>query len=206
MKKSNLSTIIVIAVIGLIAIFCWSTYNKLITAEHNVQTAWSGVENHYQMRMQLIPGLVNTVKGLAKQEKETYIGIAEARTQPVEVAAQNAQQASQGISPKGPTADQMTAYQAAQNELTRSINVVVESYPELKMDKTFTRLMDELSSVNHEIRNSRTIFNEMTNTYNTTLLRFPANIIGSLFGFQEKPYFAADEGAEKAPDVNFDEL
>ena len=72
------------------------------------------------------------------------------------------------------------------------------------MDKAFTRLMDELSSVNHEIRNARTIFNQMTNTYNTTLLRFPANIIGSLFGFQEKPYFAADEGAEKAPDVNFD--
>ena len=178
-------------------------YNKLVTAEQNVQTAWSGVENHYQMRMQLIPGLVNMVKGLAKQEKETYIGIAEG-TQRIEVAAQKAQQVSQGISPKGPTADQMAAYQAAQNELTHSISVVVESYPELRTDKSFIRLMDELSSVNYEIRNSRTIFNEMTNNYNKLLLCFPANIIGALYGFQKKPYFAAGEGAEKAPNVNFD--
>ena len=196
MKKNVLITIIVLAVIGMIAAWLISRYNIMVTMEENVENAWGQVENQYQRRMDLIPNLVSTVKGYATHEQSTYTAVMEARAKATQIT----------IDPANATPEQLAAYQNAQGELSQALGrllAVAENYPELKANENFKQLMDQLEGTENRITFARNTFNDTAKEYNTFIRRFPANIVASMFGFQYKPYFKAEEGAEKAPKVEF---
>lgn len=196
MKKNILITVIVIAVLGMIAGWLIGHYNTMVTMEENVENAWGQVENQYQRRMDLIPNLVSTVKGYAKHEQETYTNVMEARAKATQVT----------IDPSNATPEQLAAYQNAQGELSQALGrllAVAESYPELKANENFKQLMDQLEGTENRITFARNEFNNQAKEFNTYIRKFPANIVASIFGFQYKPYFKAEEGAEKAPKVEF---
>ena len=196
MKKNILITVIVIAVLGMIAGWLIGRYNAMVTMEENVENAWGQVENQYQRRMDLIPNLVSTVKGYAKHEQETYTNVMEARAKATQVT----------IDPSNATPEQLAAYQNAQGELSQALGrllAVAESYPELKANENFKQLMDQLEGTENRITFARNEFNNQAQEFNTYIRKFPANIVASIFGFQYKPYFKAEEGAEKAPKVEF---
>ena len=196
MKKNILITVIVIAVLGMIAGWLIGRYNAMVTMEENVENAWGQVENQYQRRMDLIPNLVSTVKGYAKHEQETYTKVMEARAKATHVT----------IDPSNATPEQLAAYQNAQGELSQALGrllAVAESYPELKANENFKQLMDQLEGTENRITFARNEFNNQAKEFNTYIRKFPANIVASIFGFQYKPYFKAEEGAEKAPKVEF---
>ena len=196
MKKNILITVIVIAVLGMIAGWLIGHYNTMVTMEENVENAWGQVENQYQRRMDLIPNLVSTVKGYAKHEQDTYTKVMEARAKATQVT----------IDPSNATPEQLAAYQNAQGELSQALGrllAVAESYPELKANENFKQLMDQLEGTENRITFARNEFNNQAKEFNTYIRKFPANIVASIFGFQYKPYFKAEEGAEKAPKVEF---
>ena len=196
MKKNILITVIVIAVLGMIAGWLIGRYNAMVTMEENVENAWGQVENQYQRRMDLIPNLVSTVKGYAKHEQDTYTSVMEARAKATQVT----------IDPSNATPEQLAAYQNAQGELSQALGrllAVAESYPELKANENFKQLMDQLEGTENRITFARNEFNNQAKEFNTYIRKFPANIVASIFGFQYKPYFKAEEGAEKAPKVEF---
>ncbi|MBR0295785.1 MAG: LemA family protein [Paludibacteraceae bacterium] len=196
MKKNILITVIVIAVLGMIAGWLIGRYNTMVTMEENVENAWGQVENQYQRRMDLIPNLVSSVKGYAKHEQETYTGVMEARAKATQVT----------IDPSNATPEQLAAYQNAQGELSQALGrllAVAERYPELKANEEFSKLMDQLEGTENRITFARNTFNDTAKEFNTYIRKFPANIVASIFGFQYKPYFKAEEGAEKAPKVEF---
>lgn len=196
MKKNVLITIIVLAVIGMIAAWLIGRYNVMVTMEENVENAWGQVENQYQRRMDLIPNLVSTVKGYATHEQSTYTAVMEARAKATQIT----------IDPANATPEQLAAYQNAQGELSQALGrllAVAENYPELKANENFKQLMDQLEGTENRITFARNTFNDTAKEYNTFIRRFPANIVASMFGFQYKPYFKAEEGAEKAPKVEF---
>ena len=179
-------TLAVVAILG-ISLFSWvkGTYNTMVAQDENVKTAWSQVENQYQRRMDLIPNLVNTVKGYAAHEKETLEGVVSARAQ----ATQS-----------------MKKFQAAQGELSSALSrlmVVLERYPDLKANQNFSELQAQLEGTENRISVERKRFNEVAQTYNTYIRSFPSNILAGMFGFQPKAYFTAETGAEKAPKVEF---
>ena len=196
MKKNVLITIIVLAVIGMIAAWLIGRYNIMVTMEENVENAWGQVENQYQRRMDLIPNLVSTVKGYATHEQSTYTAVMEARAKATQIT----------IDPANATPEQLAAYQNAQGALSQALGrllAVAENYPELKANENFKQLMDQLEGTENRITFARNTFNDTAKEYNTFIRRFPANIVASMFGFQYKPYFKAEEGAEKAPKVEF---
>lgn len=196
MKKNVLITIIVLAVIGMIAAWLIGRYNIMVTMEENVENAWGQVENQYQRRVDLIPNLVSTVKGYATHEQSTYTAVMEARAKATQIT----------IDPANATPEQLAAYQNAQGELSQALGrllAVAENYPELKANENFKQLMDQLEGTENRITFARNTFNDTAKEYNTFIRRFPANIVASMFGFQYKPYFKAEEGAEKAPKVEF---
>ncbi|GAB1403523.1 LemA family protein [Lentimicrobium sp.] len=196
MKKSYIILLVVIGIV-LIAIMSLSgRYNKLVTQEETVKTAWSQVENVYQRRADLIPNLVNTVKGYADFEKSTLTAVIEAR----------AKATSTTISPENLSESSLQQFQQAQEGLGSALSrlmVVVERYPDLKANQNFLDLQAQLEGTENRIAVERRAFNEAVQSYNTTIRRFPDNIIAGLFGFDQKPYFKADAGAEKVPEVQF---
>ena len=196
MKKSVLTTIVVVAVLGMIAAWLIGRYNTMVTMEENVENAWGQVENQYQRRIDLIPNLVSTVKGYATHEQSTFTAVMEARAKATQVT----------IDPSNATPEQLAAYQNAQGDLSQALGrllAVAESYPELKANENFKQLMDQLEGTENRITVARNEFNNIAKEYNTYIRRFPANIVASIFGFQYKPYFQAEEGANKAPKVEF---
>lgn len=196
MKKSVLTTIVVVAVLGMIAAWLIGRYNAMVTMEENVENAWGQVENQYQRRIDLIPNLVSTVKGYATHEQSTFTAVMEARAKATQVT----------IDPSNATPEQLAAYQNAQGDLSQALGrllAVAESYPELKANENFKQLMDQLEGTENRITVARNEFNNIAKEYNTYIRRFPANIVASIFGFQYKPYFQAEEGANKAPKVEF---
>lgn len=195
MKKA-LPWIVVLGVLAIIALWGVGRYNAMVSAEENVETAWSQVENQYQRRSDLIPNLVETVKGYAAHESETLEGVMAARARATQVV----------IDPANATAEQLTAYQNAQGELTQALGrllAVAENYPNLKANENFLSLQSQLEGTENRIAVARNNFNEVARTYNTLIRRFPTNIIASMFGFDKKPYFEAQAGAEMAPLVKF---
>ena len=197
MKKSILITIIVIAVIGLICTWLIGRYNSMIVLQENVENAWGQVENQYQRRADLIPNLVETVKGYAKHENATFVQTMEARAKATQVT----------VDPTNITEESLAAFQAAQGELTQAISrlmLVSERYPDLKASPNFLKLQDQLEGTENRCTYARNLFNDTANTYNAFIRQFPNNIVASLFGFERKPYFKAEEGAEKAPEANFE--
>ena len=179
------------ALLGLIASFVSGCgYNTMVTEQEAVDGAWSEVENQLQRRNDLIPNLVETVKGFAAQEKEVFVGVAEARNQ-IKVAAEN-----------GERADQIAASNAMTASLSRLVGVV-ERYPELKSDQNFLRLQDELAGTENRLVVARKRYNDAVRTYNTTTKRFPTNLVAGLFGFDAEEYFDAPESVEGVPEVAF---
>lgn len=193
MKKT---WIIVIAVIAVIAIYFTSTYNSMVAQEEAVSTAWSNVENQYQRRSDLIPNLVNTVKGYAAHEKETFDAVVSARAKATQTT----------VSIDDLTPEKMQAYQRAQGEVGSALSrllAVTENYPELKANENFKELQAQLEGTENRISVERRKFNEIARGYNTAIRKFPRNIVAGMFGFEKHPYFEAEEGSEKAPEVKF---
>jgi LemA protein len=192
--------IIILVIIGaLILIVGWGTgiYNDLVSKDQGVKTAWSQVENQYQRRLDLIPNLVETVKGFAKQEKEVLIGVTEARASVGQMK----------VTPEvlnNPQAFQQ--FQQSQDGLSSALSrlmVVVEKYPELKSNQNFLELQSQLEGTENRIAVERRNFNETAKEYNTKIRQFPANMIANFGGFREAQYFQSAAGADKAPQVKF---
>ena len=193
MKKS---TIILIAVIAIAAIWGISAYNGLVKMDESVSTAWSNVDNQYQRRADLIPNLVNTVKGYAAHEKETFQAVTEARSKATQMS----------INADELTPEKMLEYQKAQGEVGAALSrllAITEAYPDLKANENFKELQAQLEGTENRISVERRIFNEVARSYYTSIRTFPKTIIAGMCGFDKRPYFEAEEGANKAPEVKF---
>ncbi|MGM9742407.1 MAG: LemA family protein [Candidatus Cryptobacteroides sp.] len=196
MKKGLIGLLIAAAVI--LGLFVWvkNTYNGLVTADEGVKAAWSQVENVYQRRADLIPNLVATVKGYAAHESSTLEAVIEARAKATQVT----------VDPDKLTEENIAAFQSAQGELGNAIGrllVSVEQYPDLKANQNFLELQAQLEGTENRIAVERQKFNDTAKAYNTQVRSFPANIIASMFNFEQKGYFKAAEGAQTAPKVEF---
>ncbi len=196
MKK----TWIILAVIAVLLLVAYSSvknsYNSMVSMEEGVTAQWSQVENVYQRRSDLIPNLVNTVKGYADFEKETLTQVIEARAKATSV----------NINPDKLDAQSIQNFQNAQSGLSSALSklmVVVEKYPDLKANLGFLDLQAQLEGTENRITVERMKFNESAQAYNTFIRKFPKNLFAGMFGFEKKAYFEADAGAEKAPEVKF---
>lgn len=197
MKKTWVIVVgIIIVILGFLISFSISSYNSFVSQDEAVATAWSNVENQYQRRADLIPNLVNTVKGYAEHEKETLDAVVSARAKATQTI----------ISIDDLTPEKMQAYQKAQGEIGAALSrllAVTENYPDLKANENFQALQAQLEGTENRISVERRKFNEIAQSYNTSIRRFPKNIIASMFGFEKRPYFEVAEGSEKAPEVKF---
>ncbi|HOP13404.1 LemA family protein [Lentimicrobium sp.] len=196
MKKSLVTLLVVAGAILLIVVSLTGRYNRLITLEEGVTAAWSQVENVYQRRADLIPNLVNTVKGYADFEQKTLTQVIEARAKATSVT----------IDPTNMTEANMQQFQQAQDGLGSALSrlmVVIERYPDLKANQNFMDLQAQLEGTENRITVERRAFNETAQAYNTQIRRFPNNILAGIFGFDKKAYFQAESGAEQAPEVQF---
>lgn len=194
--KKNKGLIITVVVIALVAIWGISSYNGLVSMDENVSNSWANVETQYQRRSDLIPNLVNTVKGYAKHESQTLESVMAARSQATQVK----------IDPSNCTPQQLAAYQKAQGDVTTALGkllAITENYPDLKANQNFLELQSQLEGTENRINVARKDFNDTAKKYNTSLRRFPRNIIASMFGFEKRNYFEAEAGAEKTPKVEF---
>lgn len=194
--KKNKGLIITIVVIVLVALWGISSYNGLVGMDEKVSNKWANVETQYQRRSDLIPNLVNTVKGYAKHESQTLEAVMAARSQATQVK----------IDPSNCTPQQLAAYQKAQGDVTTALGkllAITENYPDLKANQNFLELQSQLEGTENRINVARKDFNDSAKEYNTSLRRFPRNIIASMLGFEKRNYFEAEAGAEKAPKVEF---
>jgi LemA protein len=187
MKNGTKGIIIVLIVIAVLAIFVFSNYNGLVSADEAVNSAWSQVENQLQRRMDLIPNLVSTVKGYASHEEEIFTEVARARER---------------LSGAGSLNEMADADRELSGALSRLI-AIAENYPQLKADANFRQLSDELAGTENRIATSRMDYNNEVQSYNTRIRRFPTAIIARIFGFEKRDYFNAAEGAEQVPSVDF---
>jgi LemA protein len=196
MKKSFIVIIVLVVLAGILFFWYKGVYNGLVQADEKVSAAWGNVENQYQRRGDLVPNLVATVKGYAAHEENTLEGVVNARAKATQVT----------IDPTNLNEQTMAQFQAVQGELSSAISrllVSVEAYPDLKANQNFLDLQAQLEGTENRISTERTRFNEVAQTYNTQVRKFPNNIIASMSGFSVKPYFKAEAGAEKAPKVEF---
>ena len=183
------------------AIICTVTlsscgYNSMVEKEEAVNTAWSNVENQYQRRADLIPNLVNTVKGYAEHESSTLESVVEARAKATQIT----------LSADDLTPEKLQEYQKAQGEIGSALGRlmrITENYPELKANQNFQELQAQLEGTENRISVERRNFNQITQDYNTYIRKFPNNLFAGMFGFEKKPYFEAESGTEKAPEVKF---
>ncbi len=196
MSKKTIIWIVVLGVLAIAVIWGINRYNAIITAEEDVNTAWSQVENQYQRRADLIPNLVETVKGYAAHESETLEGVIAARAKATQVV----------VDPTQATAEQIAAFQAAQGELSQALGklmAISESYPDLKANQNFGALQSQLEGTENRITVARNNFNEMARKFNTLIRRFPTNMIASMMNAEKRPYFEANESANQVPQVQF---
>lgn len=187
LRKSTVSVLVIGALVVILFLAAISSYNGLVSSETKVDSAYSEIDNQLQRRYDLIPNLVNTVKGYAEHEKEVMQEIASAREK---------------LGSAGTLQDKANA----DAELTGALNrllVVVENYPNLKADAEFTRLMDELAGTENRIAVARRDYNSAAETYNVKIRKYPTAIFAGLFGFDKKEFFRAQEGADQAPEVKF---
>jgi LemA protein len=187
MKKGYMVLGIILAAIVLLGVMLMSSYNNFVTLEENVNQSYAQIENQLQRRLDLIPNLVNTVKGYASHEKEVIASISDARAR---LAGANTVE------------EEATANAELTGALSRLL-VVVENYPNLKADQQFTQLMDELSGTENRISVARKDYNDQVAVYNKKIKRFPGALIAGMTGFDEKEYFTADPKAAEAPEVDF---
>ena len=185
MKKS---IIIILAVVAILVIWAVSVYNGLVTMDENVSGQWANVETQYQRRADLIPNLVNTVKGYATHEKETLEGVVAARSQATQIKVDAADL----------TPEKLAQYQKAQGAVTSALGkllAITENYPDLKANQNFLELQAQLEGTENRINVARKNFNDAAQAYNTNIRRFPKNIFAGMFGFDKKAYFEAEEGS-----------
>ena len=186
----------VLAAIVLLVVWCVGRYNALVTEQENVEKAWGQVQTAYQGRAELVPQLVATAQGLVQGEDKVLTDVMEARAKATAIT----------IDPTNITEENLALFQNAQNELTQALSrlmAVREAYPKLKLNEQFGKLSDQLEGIQNRVTIARREFNECAQTYNTLVRRFPTNIIASMFGFDKRPYFEADEAAQQAPKVEF---
>ena len=200
MKKGALMILGGILIIGLIIglgfLISIGAYNKMVRLDEAVKEGWSQVENVYQRRADLIPNLVATVKGYASFEKETLTQVIEARAKATSV----------NIDASKLNPETLAKFEQAQGELSSALSrlmVVVEKYPDLKANQNFLELQAQLEGTENRIAVERRKFNQVTKDYNVYIRRFPAKVFANMYGFDQKPYFEAKEGAENAPEVKF---
>lgn len=194
-RKQRTIIIVSVAVFAAICLWFGGKYNALVTAQENVHDAWAKVESQYQRRADLVPNLVETVKGYAAHESNVFESVVEARSKAMQVSF-----------PENATEKQLAAYQKAQGELgiaLKSLFALAENYPDLKASDSFRDLQTQLEGTENRIAVARNAYNTAAKDYNVLTRRFPGNIVASMFGFQKKPYFEAEEGAEKATKVSF---
>lgn len=194
MKKTTL--IILVTLVAAVVFWGLGQYNSLVSADENVENAWGQVQNQYQRRSDLIPNLVNTVKGYAAHEKETLEGVVAARSKATQVT----------VDPTNATPEQIEAYMKAQGELSQALGrllAITENYPDLKANQNFLQLQEQLEGTENRITVARNTFNDQAKEFNKMVRRFPGNIIASMTGFEKRSYFEAEAGAEKAPTVEF---
>lgn len=195
MKKNLIIGLGVILVLGFYAV---SVNNSLVQKQETVNNAWAQVENQYQRRSDLIPNLVNTVKGAADFEQETLTSVIEARSK-----ASSIQVSADDLNDPQKVAQFQQAQQQLSGALSRLL-VTVERYPELKANQNFRDLQTQLEGTENRISTERKRFNDTVRSYNTSIQKFPTNLFAGMLGFDQKAYFQADEGADEAPEVNFD--
>lgn len=188
-----------IAIIGaavLLVIFGVSTYNSLVDKDEEVKLKWSNLEAQYQRRADLIPNLVNTVKGYAQHERETLQEVMEARSKATSIT----------IDPSNITPEQLAEYQKAQSGVTSALGrllAVAENYPDLKANQQFLELQAQLEGTENRIEVAREDYNKASKAFNSSVRKFPTNLFASIFGFEMYDYYEAEEGAEIAPEVQF---
>jgi LemA protein len=197
MKKRKISSwVIVLAVVAVLFFWVKGVYNNMVTLDEGVQTAWSQVENVYQRRADLIPNLVNTVKGYAQHESATLESVVSARAKATQIT----------VDPEDLTPESLAKFQKAQGELSSALGkllAITENYPDLKANENFLQLQSQLEGTENRIAVERKKFNEAAKGYNTTIRKFPNNIFAGMFGFEKRSYFEAEAGAERAPEVTF---
>jgi len=194
MKRTGL--LIVLAIVVIVGFLGCNGYNGLVKQDEGVKKAWNNVQTEYQNRNDLVGNLVNTVKGAANFEQKTLTDVVNARAKATSV----------NVSAENLTPEKLAQFQAAQGQLSGSLSrllATVEAYPTLRATENFTRLQAQLEGIENGIKNSRKVFNDEINNYNTKVRSFPMNILGGMFGFRAKDGFKADAGAEKAPEVKF---
>lgn len=188
--------VILMAIVAMFAMTSCSTYNGMVEKEEAVRSAWANVETQYQRRADLIPNLVSTVKGYAKHEESTLKAVVDARAKATSV----------NITPDQLNEQSLAEFQKAQGAVTSALGrliAVSENYPDLKANQNFLELQAQLEGTENRITVARKQFNDTTQLYNTSVRKFPANLVAMIFGFDQKPYFEADEAAATAPKVEF---
>lgn len=196
MSKTLKTILIIVGIALVLGVIMISPYNKMVQKDEECSKAWANVENAYQRRMDLIPNLVKTVQGAAEYEKGTLTEVIEARAKATSVQ----------VDPSNLTEESLAKFQAAQDQLSSALSrlmVVIERYPELKANENFLELQAQLEGTENRIAVERGKFNEVVNDYNSYIRRFPNNIVAGMFNFEKKGYFKAAEGADKAPEVEF---
>lgn len=196
MKKTYIVWAVVALVVLILIAVPWTSYNSMVTNQETVTTAWSNVESQYQRRADLIPNLVNTVKGYATHERETLEGVMNARAKATQVM----------VDPTQLTPEKLQQFQQAQGQLSTALGrlmMVAENYPNLKANENFSELQAQLEGTENRINESRRLYNEAVQVYNVGIRRFPAVIFARMFGFEPQTKFEADKAAEKAPEVKF---
>jgi LemA protein len=195
MRSLTLSVVLILLGLIVFATGC-NTYNSLVSNEEDVENAWSKVQTAYQRRADLIPNLVNTVKGAANFEQKTLQGVIEARSKATAIT----------IDPANATPEQLMAYQNAQSGLSQALGrlmSITENYPTLQANKGFLDLQAQLEGTENRIKKARDDYNDSATNYNKKVRRFPASVFASMFGFKQKAQFQAAENAQNSPTVNF---
>ncbi len=192
----SITTLVILGILAIILFMGCSGYNGLVKQDESVKKAWNNVQTEYQNRADLVDNLVATVKGAANFEQSTLTAVVEARAKATSV----------NIDADNLTPDKVAQFQAAQGQLSGALSrllATVEAYPTLRATENFTKLQGQLEGIENNIKNSRKVFNDEINVYNTKVRSFPMNILGGIFGFRAKEGFTAEAGAEKAPEVKF---
>lgn len=196
MKKGLIVILVILAIVLIGGCQACTLNNKMVTLETNVEAKWGEVENQYQRRSDLIPNLVNTVKGAADFEKSTLTDVINARASATQIK----------VDPKDLSPEKIQEFQQSQGQLSQALGrlmVVSERYPELTATKNFSDLQVQLEGTENRITVARKNFNEAVQDYNNKIRQFPNNMLAGMFGFKEKGMFKAEVGAEKAPTVSF---
>ncbi len=188
MKKSSIIILVVVAIIAIVIIMIASSYNGIVAKSEEVDNKFSTIDTQLQRRADLIPNLVNTVKGYASQEQQVIDSVTEARA-------------------KLAGATTVSEKAEADGELTNALNrlmIVVENYPDLKSSQNFIQLSDELAGTENRIATARRDYNEAVKEYNLKIKKFPTNLMAGMFGYDQRDYFEASEASQEVPNVNFD--